>query len=108
MEVLSTELHKDWIGFLVVGIILTAIGLYMTTDSFIHWKIKEDLEKKFLIGGILVVLVGIGISLFSMQVDDRLEHEVRVEDFNEIYNKGYKVKDRDGDIYIIEKSVDRE
>lgn len=107
MEILSSStdrvLHYSLISILGILAILFLILSFMFFLEIIRTGLDgaEDL-----IGLACFVIMGASLSIgvySGVQKGPTTTYKVIIDDFNEVYQSGYKIVGNDGDIYLIEK-----
>lgn len=110
MDILSETTHyiSHYLAVIFVSIItLVALGLSLIII------IMSIIEKEFGWNefGALLCCLGLGIVLTFATVQGikqgaTVTYKATVTDFNEVYNNGYEITGRDGEMYILKKTND--
>lgn len=107
MKILSTTeytgFHLTMIGInLLAGIFmfvmaLTALYLFLTGDYYIS----------LIAGFLFTAAIGVFLAYGSYQMykdGAEVTYKATITDFNEVYDKGYEIVDREGEIYTLVKT----
>ena len=99
MEILS-ETTRDLEYLIIIGIwfFIALIGVAMIANSIIEGRFKSEL-----LMGLIILSLSMFV-LFRIKDIDNTEYKVIITDFNEVYNNGYEIVDKDGQIYTVRKS----
>lgn len=99
MEILS-ETTRDLEYLIIIGIwfFIALIGVAMIANSIIEGRFKSEL-----LMGLIILSLSMFV-LFRIKDIDNTEYKVIITDFNEVYNNGYEIVDKDGKIYTVRKS----
>lgn len=99
MEILS-ETTRDLEYLVIIGIwfFIALIGIAMISSSIIEGRFKSEL-----LMGLIILSLSMFV-LFRIKDIDNTEYKVIITDFNEVYNNGYEIVDKDGKIYTVRKS----
>lgn len=108
MEILAVTTH--WFSYLLPLLFLggvTLISIIAVVAEIGDWIKEKSVDTEAIVPAIVVALI---IALFSGFLYAVIKHgpdktyDAKVTDFNEVYNKGYIVKGKRGDLYQLEKS----
>lgn len=104
MEILNViEQGVDW--FLVLlSVILLVFALIVL--SLMALAIKEEDYLPALVMFLFSAVIGaLAVTGFDSEFSEKPPHyEVKITDFNEVYEKGYEIIDKRGEIYVIKES----
>ncbi|UTR05182.1 hypothetical protein MM326_13830 [Alkalihalobacillus sp. LMS6] len=101
MEILAENVYTTshiLLGIIIYGLIIgAAFLLYVAVTE------KEALVS-LIIGGFLCLFSWVGIEHFKSE--PAVTYKVIIYDYNEVFNQGYEIISKNGDIYTIEKVDD--
>lgn len=94
------------------GVIIFMSLLILILIGVIYGYVSDMIKGKNLnrIGGtlfaFLVLILFVTLMIFTIKEGKPKTYKAIVTDFNEVYNKGYKVVDQEGKIFILKKVDD--
>lgn len=105
MEILSkTEYYvmHPFIGYLslLLVVVFAVISIGLLIEGIKDSELPPILFALFFIGLAVISYKGFDFSLERKMI---YEYKVTITDFNEVYEKGYKITDRNGKIYTVTK-----
>lgn len=106
MNILATVEYHGWFWFILISlsvITLLFIGLVVIgIVSIIREGIDFNSIAALFICALLSTLFGFGT--LSAYIDGvQVEYKATVTDFNEVFNKGYEIVKKEGEIYTLTK-----
>lgn len=104
MEILNTMQGSVDVFGIIAGVLLSGfaiLALCIVIFAFYEGEVGAGI-------GALLITVFLGlfsyVSITESLVKSPTQYEVKITDYNEIYEKGYEIIEKRGDIYVIQKS----
>lgn len=107
MEILNTTHHyiEFWFWIVIVGLFTLVFLLLMFVGWFSVISDKQ-LSMENVVPSLIVTAISIlGVVCFTIQINDgvRVSHDVKVSDWNDVFDQEYKVVKQKGEIVTVEK-----
>jgi len=108
VHILSTTEHTAAYYGEVTAIIIAIILASILVVSVIIISREDGVIIKYAPAYVITLLFLVALVLLlwhEIEQGVNVTYKATITDFNEVYENGYKIVDRDGDIYILEKEV---
>lgn len=100
MEILSTTTHWGEYWFLIIVI---ATGIFLA-GSFVIGILLDDRDPVLVVLLTIILVIGIALIVDVVKTGPDQIYLAKIHDFNEVYQNGYEIVDRDGKLYTLRES----
>lgn len=88
----------------ILGVLATVVLIIVTLSLLLDGELGA-----FIVSFMLTAVIGFGTyHATDYATQTGIEYEVTIDDFNEVYEKGYEIVEKRGEIYVVRKAEESE